>query len=147
MRTLLILKCNECNIGFPTVEELRNHKLFTHLHFVENYSINTEELKIEHRKRLRKQYLEKNEEKILEQRKTRYLRNKERQNKRSAEYYRNNKDEIVKRGKEYRRENKERIEKQRSEYYQKNKERLRLKGIENYQKRKNKKTDSEVYSR
>jgi len=70
----------------------------------------------------KKEYYNKNKNKISKQSKKSYLKNKDKAKKRANNYYHNNKEEVSKKMKLYREENEEKIKIQKKKYYQENKE-------------------------
>ena len=80
--------------------------------------------KMAHCKKCRKEYTEKNKERITKKGKQYYISNKEHVKKINKEYYQKNKEIISIRGKDKRKNNKEEIKSRRIKYYQKNKQKI-----------------------
>lgn len=70
-----------------------------------------------------KNYRNENQEKLKEKKKEYYEQNKEQIKEKKREYYKQNKDRAKEYGKNYRSENKEKIKEKQREYYEQNKER------------------------
>jgi len=83
-------------------------------------------------KEYNKQYRENNKEQILEQKQEYYQNNKETQKKKVKEHYQKNKEKIKKRVKEYRENNKDKIKEQKKEYRENNKTKIKEQKKEYY---------------
>jgi hypothetical protein len=73
-------------------------------------------------KKYRKEWYEKNKQKLLQKRKEYYQKNREEINKKNGEFYQNNKEKLLKKQKDWYEKNKEEVLKKSKDYYQDNRE-------------------------